>query len=146
MAYYTIYVGGERRDRETTDEDRRNVQRVLAIMDASRCYTMLRDGKRTIGQAEHVLDALISISYISSPADVEHIKLILASAGVTACTVVTCTDEECFDETGSVEVSLEQPATPRAKAAPVMQPPPVPTPATATDTQHNHEPGRHEIL
>lgn len=106
MVYYTIYVGGERKDRVTTEEDIANVQKTLTLMDTGRCYTKLYDGERFIGQAEHVLPALVAISYIASEADVDTIKQRLASVGVTTCTVVTCSDAECLNEVDYYDVTL----------------------------------------
>lgn len=97
MPYYVIYVGGERRDRPNTKQDVANIERVLSLMDTSKCYTKLYDGERYIGQAEHVLPVLVAISYIGSLEDVELVKERLYNAGVTACAVATCSDPECTD-------------------------------------------------
>lgn len=107
MAYYTIYVGGERKDRATTEEDVQNVQRTLSMMDGNRCYTVLKDDEgRNIGQAEHVLENLISISYINNLDDVSAIENLLKSVGVTMCAVATCDDEECVNEIAYEDVKL----------------------------------------
>lgn len=107
MSYYTIYVGGERKDRLTTQEDIQNVKRVLSIMDKNRCYTVLKNSNGSvIGQAEHVLENLISISYINNLEDVSVIKNILASAGVTACSMAICADEECAHEIAYEDLKL----------------------------------------
>lgn len=107
MAYYVVYIGGERVDRPTTAEDIQNVQRTLSMMDEGLCYTVLKDlDGRVIGQAERVLENLISISFIHSLEDVANIQRMLGCVGVTACTVVTCSTEECDDEIAYEDVKL----------------------------------------
>ena len=105
-AFYLIYVGGERRDRVNTETDKTNVFKTLSVMDRSHCYTRLFDGTRFIGQAEHVLPLLVAISYIPSIEDAISITEKLKAIGVTECTLVTCTDEECLNEIEYVDMAL----------------------------------------
>ena len=107
-AFYLIYIGGERLDRKNTETDKVNVSKTLAAMDQNRCYTRIFDGSRFIGQAEHVLPLLIAISYIPSIEDAISITEKLKAIGVTECTLVTCTDEECLNEIEYVNMSLNQ--------------------------------------
>jgi hypothetical protein len=91
---YTVYVGGERRDRLTDDTDRANVARMLNQMRTDACYTrMLVDG-RYIGQAEHVLPLLIAVSYISGDDDMYQVLEILGEWGITRVGIQSGTDEE----------------------------------------------------
>lgn len=98
MSFYTVYVGGERRDRENTISDIENVKKVLTLS-GNGCYTSLyKDGVK-IAQLEQVLDVLVSISYISGKNNLNAVINMITETEIDAYSIVEHgNDEECLDE------------------------------------------------
>lgn len=102
--YYTVYVGGERKNRPNTDADAQNVERMLHTMD--NCWTAIMHNDHQIAQAEHVLPLLISISFITGKDDLARVLDLLRTTGITTCTIAKCEDKDCQNEMAYTDITL----------------------------------------
>lgn len=108
MAKYIIYVGAERKDRATTEAEKQDVIKLInsSLMKSGSCYSVIRHNEKYIGQAEHVLDNLVSIAYIPTLEDVAFIANQLKEIGISKYTKVTCDDDECLNEIENQDIVL----------------------------------------